>query len=296
MLTIEPLEQKNKKLTYIIFIAFIVVAGVFLYIAEQYEKSPLTLERKVKNSLYFKLSAEDIVDLNNSIDTNKWVSVKLITAQQNIISAKLRHKENSIMDYQLYINGEVYNLFHFDDERKYVHDFYKTAKNWGLRSTTTQLVKIKLNEILFGIYIMEKKIYEKIRDSRGNYFISLGSNTIGLKTLLYLIPNVNPNLVEKYFNKKKLAAYFIFFSLFSYNEIFEFDNMLLYYNTRTKMYQPYLTLDSILTSLFEQDISFKLHIGEAKNFFVKMTRENINNLLYRADNYQFGELIKIVLR
>ena len=143
---------------------------------------------------------------------------------------------------------------------------------------------------------MEKKIYEKILDNRGNYFIRLGSNTERLKTVIYSITRVNNNLVEKYFSRNKLAAYIIYFSLFSYNEVLEFDRMLFYYNAKTKKFLPFLTLDSILASLFEQDIIFKLHIGESKNYFSKLTRENINNILVRADQYKYEELIRLVLR
>jgi len=296
MLTVEPLEQKNKKLTYILFSVFIVVASIFLYIAEQYEKNPLTIQSKVQNSLDFKLSSQDLVDLNSSIDTKKWVSVKLIASKQKLHSVKIRHKSDSIIDYQLNIDGEVYNLFLYDDSRKYILAFFKTAKNWGLRSTSTQLVKIKVNEILFGIYIMEKKIYEKIKDSRGNYYISLGSNTEKLRSVLYLIPRSNSSLMKKYFIQKKLAAHFIFFSLFCYNETFEFNRLLFYYDAKKKLYQPFLTLDCVLVSLFEQDKKFKLHIGESKYFFSSKNRENTTNLLYRADSYKHGELIKIALQ
>jgi hypothetical protein len=65
---------------------------------------------------------------------------------------------------------------------------------------------------------------------------------------------------------------------------------------KKKMLQPFLTIDSILTSLFEQDKVFKFHIGEAKNFFTRITRENAANLLARPDDYKYGELIKKVLR
>ena len=142
---------------------------------------------------------------------------------------------------------------------------------------------------------MEKKIYEKILDNRGNYFISLGSNTEKINSVIHLITRVNNNLADKYFNRLKLAAYFIYFSLFSYNEVLEFDRMLFLYSSKTKRFHPFLTLDSVLASLFEQDIGFKLHIGEAENFFTKPTAENIYNLLSRADRYKYEELIKIAL-
>ena len=296
MLTIEPLEQKNKKLHYIIFAVFIVVATVFLYIAEKYEKNPISIESQVQNSLDFKLSADDIVNLNESFNSKKWVSVKLIESKQKLHSVKLKHKSNSILDLQLCIDGEVYNLYRFENLRKYVFSFFKTAENWGLESTSPQLVKVKFNEILFGIHIMEKKIYEKIKDNRGDYFITLGSNTEKIKTMLYLISKKDGQMVEKYFNKKELAAYLIYFSLFCYNEILNFDRLLFHYNAKNKMLEPFLTLDSILASLFEQDKVFKLHIGEAKNFFTRITRENAANLLARPDDYKYGELIKKVLR
>jgi hypothetical protein len=296
MLTIEPLEQKNKKLNNIIFAVFILVSTVFLYIAEQYEKNPISIESKIQNSLDFKLSADDIVNLNESFNTKKWVSVKLIESKQIFHSVKLKHKSNSILDLQFYCDGDVYNLYRFENSRKYIFSFFKTAENWGLRSTNPQLVKVKLNEILFGVYIMEKKIYEKIKDNRGDYFITLGSNTEKIKTMLYLISQTDGQMVEKYFNKKELAAYFIYFSLFCYNEIFNFDRLLFHYNAKKKMLQPFLTLDSILASLFEQDKVFKFHIGKAKNFFTRITRENTANLLARPDDYKYGELIKKVLR
>ena len=287
---------QNKKLIYIILGVFLLCASIFLYVAEKYEINPLSIERAVTNSLYFKFSSEDIMALKNSVTTDKWISVKLIENPQIIHSVKLKPNPISILDFQLNIKGTVYNLFQYAKSRKYIFKFFQTAKNWDIDSTSPQLVKMKINEIILGIYIMEKKIYEKIRDNKGNYFISLGSNTERMRTLLYLLPIEREKILTKYFNKKELAAYFVFFSLFSYDEILYFDQLIFRYDAKMKKFQPFLTLESVLLSLNVQNKKFKMHLEDKKNFFKNINEENINNLLKRAHHYKYEDLIRMVLQ
>ena len=296
MLTFEPPEKKSKKLTYTIFVVFLTISIIFLYIMEKFGKDPLFIERTVKNSLDLKLSSKDIIDLGNSFDTDKWISVKLIERNQSLHSVKIKHKPETSLDFQLNIDGIVYNLFKHEASRKYIFDFFKTAGKWGINSTVPQLVRLRINQVPFGIYIMEKKIYKKIRDDRGNYYICLGSNIESLKTVLYLIPKTNGKILGRYFNDKKLTSYFVFFSLFCYEEILDFDQLLFFYDAKKKKYIPFLSIECVLSSLESQKKEFLIHIGEKNNYFSGITNENVKNLLARAEGYKYKDLIRVVLK
>lgn len=288
------LERKKWRLDYIVFAIFLFISTTFLYIAEKYGGNPLLIDRIVHHTLDLKLSAGDIADLFTSIDTDKWVSVKIIESKRSIHNAKIKHKPDSSFDFQLNIAGMVYNLFNYEGLRKDVYGFFKTAEKWGIDSTSPEFIQLKINKVLLGIFIMEKKIYEKIRDDKGNYYITLGSNSEKMRTLLYLIPKTGDKMLSKYFDKKELASYLVFFSLFSYNEVLDFDRLLFRYYAKKKKYKPFLTLNSVISSLKTQDTTFEPHLGEEDGFFTRITKENVANLLEVDEYFRYKEFVKIV--
>ena len=293
----ELLEKKNKKLTAVTLVSFLLISAVFLYFAETYEKNPLISDQNIDNILDFKLSKDDLVALSGTHDKDNWINVGLIESQQHIHPVKIKHKIGSTSDFQLYSDGQIYNLFRFEKSRKPIHSLFKQARTWGLGCTHPQLVQLRMNEILVGVYIMEMKVYGKIRDDRGNHFLRLNSNSEELKSCLYLVTQegIGDRIVSQYFDWQQMAAAFIYFGLFCYNDILDFDLLWLQYRSDKKKYVPFLSIESVISTLETQNKTFKPPPPGEGDAASGLSEKNITDLLNRAHFYKYEDLIKIVL-
>jgi len=293
----ELLEKRNRTLTLITLVSFLIVAGVFLFFAERYEKNPLITERGVESALDFKLSSDDLVALDRTYDKDRWINVGLIENKRQILPVKLKHKVGSIFDFQLQIEGTIYSLFRYDEKRKPVYNLYQQAGTWGLNGTRPRLVRIRINEILVGIYIMERHIYEQIRDNRGNFFIRLGGNSEALRSLLHSVTleEIGPSAASRHFDIDRLASAMVFFSLFCRDEVLDFDLLVLYYDSRLEKFLPFLSLESILSTLEPQNRDFKPLDDEDRVLKTGPSAKQIRRLLNRSGYYKYEDLMNVAL-
>ena len=279
-------------ITSIVFVAL--VAGFFLFLVKPYSKRGPTTNQRIDVSFRLKLSANEIGFLGN-FKSKERINVTVMESKEKVYRAKLAHRIDSSTDFQLEIDNVIYNLFMLHDKRGDIYNYFKLASLWGIETSETQTVEIKINGVPIGNYIMEREVFEQIRDADKNYFVSLGANTYRLRKILHFVKNGDANLLTKYFDLDRLASYMVYFSLFSLQQPLDFSHMVFHFNTPKKSYLPFLTVKSALSCLENHGIEFKNH--DEYNFlsYRGLDHKNIKNLLDKASNHKFKELIEIVL-
>jgi hypothetical protein len=289
------IEKTNKKLLYITLGVLICALCVFFLLFGHFEANPFRLKSEIQNVIQLKLSRKDLASLPHTGELDRWIKVQLVDTSKRVSRIKMKQVSRHSMDFKLDINGILYNLYKIGQEGKTIYDFFNTAKAWGLETSSPQPVQLKMNNVLIGIYIIEEHIHEQIRDGNGEYFIRLGSDIRLLKKILHQVQLGRSELLTRYFDTSKLASYLVFFSLFSYNEVLDFDRLVFRYDAKKEKFVPYLTMESVILSLQEQDKEFKPLLEKDVKSFKRLKREAIAGLLSRARHYKYTGLIDIVL-
>jgi hypothetical protein len=292
------LERRFQRLLYLILVLFIIISTLFLIFIGRFDTNPFKLQQEIDSTIQLKLSSNDLVSLFNSEDYDRWTNVQLIERNRDVYTVKIKHASEYTFNFKMSIDGTVYNLFRVGQQGKEIYDFFKTASNWGLETSSPQLAQLKVNNVFIGIYLMEERIYEQIRDENGQYFIRLGSDVLLLKRILYQTrapTQPRADLVVRYFDTSKLASYLVFFSFFSFEGDLDYDRLVFRYDPQVKKFLPYLTMESIILSLEEQNKVFKLPPSDNPGFYRELNRSNINHLLGRISQYKYGPLMRKVL-
>ncbi|NIM13255.1 MAG: hypothetical protein GTO45_14175 [Candidatus Aminicenantes bacterium] len=289
------IEKTNKKLLYITLGVLICALCLFFLLFGHFEANPFKLKSEIQNVIQLKLSRKDLASLPHTGELDRWIKVQLIDSSKRVSRIKMKQVSKHSKDFTLDINGTLYNLYKIGQEGKAIYDFFSTADKWGLETSSPQPVQLKMNNVLIGIYVIEEHIHEQIRDGSGEYFIRLGSDIRFLKKIHHQVQLGKSELLTRYFDTSKLASYLVFFSLFSYNEVLDFDRLVFRYDAKKEKFVPYLTMESVILSLNEQSKEFKPFLEEDAYLLKRLNRANIANLLSRARHYKYSSLINIVL-
>lgn len=289
------IEKTNKRLLYITLGVFICALCLFFLLFGHFEANPFKLKREIQNIIQLKLSRKDLASLPHSGELDRWIKVQLIDSSKRVSRIKMKQVCKHSKDFILDINGILYNLYKIGQEGKAICDFFRTAKAWELETSSPQTVQLKMNNVLIGIYVIEEHIHEQIRDGNGEYFIRLSSDIRLLKKILHQVQLGKSELLTRNFDMSKLTSYLIFFSLFSYNEVLDFDRLVFRYDVKIEKFVPFLTMESVILSLQEQDKEFKPLLEEEIKSFKQLKRKTSANLLSRAKYYKYSSLIDIVL-
>jgi hypothetical protein len=292
---LSQVEKQNQRLLYIVLALFLVVSAVSFVISGRIDANPFKLRTEIPSILQLKLSSNDLATLLDSEYRPRWATVRLVRKNQQPTRVKIRLIETLELSFKVDIDGTVYNLYRIEKDWTELNSQFYNAYHWGLESTTPQLVQLKLNNVLIGIYIMERHVYDQIRAPNGDYFVRLGSDIRLLNKIHYQVRQRKTRLLEKYFDTKKMAAYFVFFSLFCYDEVLDFHRLVFRYDAQGKVFVPYLTMESVIMSLKEQGKEFKVHLEEEDPLFKDLTQKTIRSLYRRSHLYKYEALIKTVL-
>ncbi len=298
-LDIEDFDETRRdprRITIIATIIFVAFVAVFLLFFARPANRRITARQNVDVSLSLKLSANDVRGFLGNSESRDLVNVTVIESQKKVNRAKLGHRIHSGTDFMLEIDDITYNLFMLDYKRREVYNFFQLAHLWGIETSATQIAELKINGVPIGYFVMEPEVYEHIRDAKKNYYISLGANTYRLRKILYFVKNLDTELLRRYFDLDKLASYLVYFSLFSFQEVLEFNKLVFFYDSRKQSYSPFLTIKSVLSTLEDHGKEFKNH--DEYNFlsYRGLDHKNTRNLLDKAGNHEFRELIEFVLQ
>lgn len=295
------IERRNQRFLYLILVVFVIISGLFLLFIGRFDTNPFKLRQEIRSIVDLKLSSSDLLALFSEGSLDLWVDVRLIERDGDEYPIKIKRSLEYSFDFLINIDRTLYNLHRVGPEGKAMYDFFSHAPQWGLETTSPQLVQLKINNVFIGSYVMEEHIHEQIRDEKGAYFVRLGSDIILLRRIMqevrFQLKLANPDtrLLDRWFDTRKMAAYFVFFSLFSYDRVLDFDRLMFRYDPVIKKFIPYLTLESVILSLNEQGRSFKPPPLDDSGFSRRLNRRNIDALLQRAAFYKYDALLKRVL-
>lgn len=298
-LNVEEFDESHGKTRRIIFLSCfgfvaLVSALIIILTASGSRRKPVR-NQKIDIYLQLKLSPKDIRGFWGSIHSPQWVNVTAMESREKVYRAKLGHLKGSSTDLRVEVNDVIYNLFLLDDKRADIYNFFKLAGLWGIESSPTRVVEIKINGVVIGNYIMERQLYELIRERDHSFLISLGANTYRLRKILYFARNGDFSLLEKYFDLDRLASYLVYFSLYSLTEPLDFGRMVFKYTPPRNMFFPYITFNSVLNALEQDGKEFK-NLDEY-NFLAYrgLEHKNIKHLLDQTTNDKYRYLIKFVM-
>ncbi len=279
---------------------FIFLLYIFLIVSQKTDRGIFGFNKAGERLIELKLSSDDLISLNDRGYT-QWINVKLIESGKKSYRIKIRPLPNSVMDFQLNVDETVYNLFKLSDRREPVYTLFKQAGAWELRNTSPVPVRLKINAVLIGTYLMEEAVYEQLRDESDNFFIRLRTDTLRMRKVRYETEHGHNDTLEKYFDKKEVAAYMVFFSLFSSGtpgSPLPLDRLVFRFDAGSKTFQPYLTLESILFGKDEGEelISPGITSREEGDPPILFSRENIETLIKRSRKTEYARLVDAVFK
>jgi hypothetical protein len=291
-----PHKKKQYKFTLMVGATLLLIFSVLLIVTF---KSNKTTRRKggihdLNPLIQLKLSADDLMLLNNR-DYPLWINVDWLESHRREYRIKIRNRENSAADFQLNIEEHVFNLFKSDKERRALYDFYKKADNWNLQRSSPLQIQLKINGVFIGKYLMEEKVYEQVRDEQDSYFIRLSTDTLRLRKMYSEVENGVTDTLTTSFDINRMAACFVFFSLFGPDDpgrlVFRFD-------PQTKIFRPYITMESIISGLEQTGKSFREPSGKDKDFFKRLNQESIESFMEKSSRMRmpYARLITAVLK
>lgn len=291
------LEKKSQKILYTTLIVVIIVTSVFLLVVGKFDTNPFKLYREIKSVLELKLSPRDLVTLLSPEEMPGWLNVDILSGDVDlqVRTIKIRRASPDNLNLKLNIGGTIYNLNKTGNKGKDIHSFFQKASGWGIQTSSPTLVQLKMNNVFVGIFMMEEHIYEQVRKPNGEYFIRLSTDIRLLNRIHYQVKTGKSKLLKKHFNTSRLASYFVFFSLFSQTRLLEIDRLVFRYDPVQKKYMPYLTMESIISSLNAHNTEFVVPANETSHQFRRLSINNIDNLLNRCRFSKYQKLIEMVL-
>jgi len=295
----KELLKKIKQLKLILIVAAVgvLLLYLFLIINKKYSRNMFGINHEVQRLIELKLSPDDLISLNNRMSTdNQWINVTWIETDKKNYRIKIRPLHDSVMDFQLNIDDSVYNLYKLNNERTSIYDLFRRADTWQLQRSSPLVVQLKMNAVLIGIYLMEKIIYEQVRDDEGNYFIRFNTDTHRLRKIRYELENGYRRILKKFFDRKELTAYFVFFNLFCPDTLLPFDHLVFRFDAKKETYKPYLTMESILSGLEKQGKTFQKSLNSNRDLFKRLNKKNIENLIRKSRHTPYARIIDTVLK
>lgn len=287
---------KQLKLILIVAVVGILLLYLFLIVNKKYNRNMFGINQEVQRLIELKLSPDDLISLDSRMSTdNQWINVTWIETDKKNYRVKIRPLYDSVMDFQLNIDDSVYNLYKLNNERTSIYDLFRRADTWQLQRSSPLVVQLKMNAVLIGIYLMEELIYEQVRDDEGNYFIRFNTDTHRLRKIRFELENGYKGTLKKFFDRKKLTAYFVFFNLFCPDTLLSFDHLVFRFDTKTGKYKPYLTMESILSSLEKQGKAFQKSLNNNRDFFKRLNKKNIESLIRKSRHTPYARIIDTVL-
>jgi hypothetical protein len=287
---------KQLKLVLIAAVVGLLLLYLFLIVNKKYNRNMFGVNQEVQRLIELKLSPDDLIALNNRVSTGEqWINVTWIETGKKNFRVKIRPLHHSVMDFQLNIDETIYNLYKLNNERTSIYNLFRQADTWQLQRSSPLVVQLKMNAVLIGIYLMEEIIYEQVRDDRGNYFVRFNTDTHRLRKIRYEVENGYKGTLKKFFDRKELTAYFVFFSLFSPDTLLPFDHLVFHFEKKKEIYKPYLTMESILSCLEEQGKTFQQSLKNNRDFFSRLNKENIESLIRKSRHTPYARIIDTVL-
>lgn len=273
---------------------FLLLFYIFLIINKKTDRSLLDISGENRRAMELKLSPADLQQLNNRENT-QWITIRLIETDKKSYRIKIRPLRQAALDFQINIDETIYQLYELKGKRREAFRFFKQADQWKLPRSNPLQVHLKINGVPIGSYLLEETIYEQIRDEEGGYLIRLNTDTHHLRKLHYEVKNGLRETLDTWFNRKELAAYFVFVSYFHPETVPPFQRLVFRFDAGTGKYRPFLTLQCIFSILEEAGAVFRPPSGKDAAFHNGPDRDTVQKLLARTRTSPYAELTAAVL-
>lgn len=242
-----PFIKNNRRL--IIFLIVLILLSTYLIFAFFIgpDRNIFALQLSYPETLSLRLSPVGLKTLNDS-RTAQWVGAELAERFEVPVPVKIRWRDwKHGLDFEVEHNGFVYHLFQLNERRRKVYDNYRRLEDPGFMLFSNRTVRLKLNEVLIGIYMVENKIYDQVRDAEGNYDLRQENDTHFLRKLRYEVESGRLGKLEQNFDIESLLNFMLFLHRAGFGPENDFSRMILHFDARRKLFVPRLTMESLLS-------------------------------------------------
>jgi len=291
-----PYIKNNQFFIYSTILLILLFSLIFFTFISPSDQNILQIEKNVRNTISLKLSADDLVALNDINRSQYWINTELIESDELIFEVKIKSRYYlSGIDFQLNMDGDVYNLYQFTDNRRRLVEFLKITDSGKMKSSELEIVKLKINEVLIGIFILERVVYPQIRDHQGNYFQALDSDTHQMRKLFYEIKIGRSDVLNKVFAVDELSVYLVFLNLLGIDEEMDLGRMILFYDTEAARFRPFVSVGSLIDVLNLNGRHFDPSSWKWDETSLAMDAGQVQELMNKTRNSPYSELIAHII-
>jgi len=242
-----PFIKNNRRLIFsLIGLVLLGAYFVFAYLIGP-DRNIFALQLAYPETLPLRLSPADLKTLNDD-RTGTWVRAELAARRSVPAPVKIRSRYmKSGLDFQIDLDGYVYHLFQLNKKRRPIHDCYQRLADPGFLVSSNRTVRLEINEVLIGIYVVERKIYEQLREEDGSYDLRIGDDTHFLRKLRLDMALGRRELLEKSFDLESLVNFIVFLHRLGFEPGHDLSRLIIHYNPRRERFVPLLTFESLLS-------------------------------------------------
>jgi hypothetical protein len=244
---VAPFIKNNRRLIFSLIVLILLGTYVIFSVFIGPDRNVFALQLSYPETLSLRLSPVDLKTLNDSRNA-QWVSADLAERFEVPVPVKIRWRDWKYgLDFEVEHNGFVYHLFQLNERRRKVYDNYRKLEDPGFMVLSNRTIRLKLNEVLIGIYVVENKVYDQVRDAEGNYDLRQGSDTHFLRMLRYEVESGRVGKLERNFDIESLLNFMLFLHRAGFGPENDFSRMIMHYDARRKLFVPRLTMESLLS-------------------------------------------------
>lgn len=281
---------------------FLLICITFIYFEfDNYNESVQVMDLYSVNSeinkIDLKISSDDLISLNSNNGNMFWRSVKMKKDSDYTI-IDIRNSKDENAPFEIRIDDEVYKLYKINETNIKKFAFVQVSKLSNIKSSDLEIKELFFNEVDMGTYIVEKKVYELVRNDEIGYFVSLNSETEYIRNLRYTVDNEMQSSLD-FFNTKTLSKYIVIHKMFNGKDNYDFNNLYFLHNSDDNKLEPYICMDNVSYKLNDASINLSKLINssnEYKNMIVKVVEDDnyLNNIIELQQKIykQFDEYIK----
>jgi len=291
-----PFIKNNQLFIYSAILLILLFSLIFFTFISTSDQNIFQIERDVRNTISLKLSADDLVALNDINRSQNWINTEFIESDELIFEVKIKSRYYlGGIDFQLNVDGDVYNLFQFTDNRRRLVEFLEITDSGGMKSSEPEIVKLKINEVLIGIFILERAVYPQIRDHRGDYFQTLDSDTHQMRKLFHEIKTGYAGRLHEVFAVDEFSTYLTFLNLLGIDEDMNLGRMILFYEAGTARFRPFVSIGSLIEVLNLNDRRIDPSGWKWDEDSPALDARQVQELLSKTRNSPYFELIAHVI-
>lgn len=291
-----PFIKNNQLLIYSAILLILLFSLMFFTFISTSDQNIFQIQRDVRNTISLKLSADDLVALNDINRSQDWINTELIESDELIFEVKIKSRYYlGGIDFQLNMDGDVYDLFQFTDTRRRLVEILEVTDSGGMKSSEPEIVKLKINEVLIGVFILERAVYPQIRDHRGDYFQALDSDTHQMRKLFHDIKIGYADRLYEIFDVDDFVTYLAYLNFLGIDDDMNLGRMILYYEAGAARFRPFVSIGSLIEVLNLNERRIDPSGWKWDENSLALDARQVQELLSKTRNSPYSELIAHII-